>query len=74
MESKLKLSADVLFEDLPLQLVNVFEYIKSMDFYEDPDYCYILSELSHIYEVNFEDLPVVYDWEKLKAGTTHEHC
>lgn len=33
MESKLKLSSTDLFEDLPAELVNVFEYIKSMDFY-----------------------------------------
>lgn len=50
MESKLKLNPNQVCSGLPIKILNVLEYVKSLDFYEDPDYRYIISELTHAYE------------------------
>lgn len=49
MDSKLKLTPAELCKGLPQEISNVFEYIKSLDYYEDPDYRFIISELTYIF-------------------------
>ena len=50
MDSKLKLTPAQLCADVPQEIASVFEYIKSLEFYEDPDYRFIISELTYIFE------------------------
>jgi hypothetical protein len=45
----------------------VFDYIKNLDFYEDPDYNYIMSELSFILEESGSAGDLTYDWEALTS-------
>lgn len=50
MDCKLKMSASELCSGLPQEILNVFEYIKNLDYYEDPDYRYIIAELTFVFE------------------------
>jgi hypothetical protein len=68
----LKISTKELCEDLPFEIHNVFDYIKSLDFYEDPDYKYIMSELSSLYERMGFLLDFEYDWVTLKKNVKHQ--
>ena len=62
MDSKLKLTPTQLCQDLPEEIASVFEYIKSLEFYEDPDYKFIISELTFIYEDKCDLVDLDYDW------------
>lgn len=65
MDSKLKITPAQLCKDLPAEIAGVFEYVKSLDFYEDPDYRFIISELTYIFEDKCDLIDIEYDWEKL---------
>jgi hypothetical protein len=52
MNCKLKISPQELCADLPLEIEFIFEYVKNLSFYEDPNYHYILTELSYLLEQN----------------------
>jgi casein kinase 1 len=67
MDSKLKITPAQLCNGLPAEIAGVFEYIKSLDFYEDPDYRFIISELTYIFEDKCDLIDLEYDWEKLPS-------
>lgn len=73
MDCKLKMTASELCKDLPVQITNVFQYIKNLDFYEDPDYRYIVSELTYIFENKCDLVDLEYDWEKLPQDARLEN-
>ena len=50
MNCKLKIHSEELCSELPLEIYNIFEYIRNLDFYDDPDYNYIFSELNFVLE------------------------
>lgn len=62
MDSKLKLTPAQLCAGLPQEIASVFEYIKSLEFYEDPDYRFIISELTYIFEDKCDTIDLQYDW------------
>ena len=43
MNYKLKTDPEQFCSDLPSEMTELFEYIKSLDFYETPDYRYIIN-------------------------------
>ncbi len=45
MEMKLKVSLDELCQGVPPSIKNILSYCKSLTFYDEPDYAYILKEL-----------------------------
>ena len=61
MNAKMKVSSEDLCEDLPEEIYNILEYVRSLSFYADPDYYFILSELSYVIEGSAGGL--LYDWE-----------
>ena len=61
MNAKMKVSSEDLCEDLPEEIYNVLEYVRSLSFYADPDYYFIISELSYLIEGTGGELS--YDWE-----------
>lgn len=65
MDCKLKLSPSKLCKNLPEEISNVFQYIKGLDYYQDPDYRFIISELTYIFENKCEMIDFQYDWQKL---------
>lgn len=66
MSCKLKMTARELCEGLPSEIENIFQYIKSLNFYQEPDYHYILSELSFVLEHECGPFHFTYDWESLE--------
>lgn len=69
MESKLKATPSSLCDGLPVQIGYIFEYTKSLDFYEDPDYRFISIELANAIEACCDESNLQYDWETLPEGT-----
>ena len=65
MDCKLKITPEELCKNLPIEIQNVFEYIKNLDYYEDPDYHYIQAELSYAVEEISMNEHLCYDWELL---------
>ena len=54
-----------LCEGLPEQIPMLLEYIKGLGYYEEPDYEFILKELSYTLKINC-GTEIVYDWELLR--------
>lgn len=65
MNCKLKMTSQELCNGLPVEIENLLEYIKNLDFYQDPDYHYIQTELSFILDSLKLNHDMTYDWENL---------
>jgi len=44
----------------------LLEYIKSLGYYEDPDYEFILRELTYVLDNHCDNRDPIYDWELMK--------
>ena len=55
----------VLCEGLPMEIKNILEYCLDLEYYEDPDYNFIHTELNELYQNYIGERPFLYDWAKM---------
>jgi casein kinase 1 epsilon len=76
LTQKLKHSVESICEGLPIEIINIMEYCQELEYYEEPDYFYITSELRDMYIRLGYVLDYAYDWmllpqeTKYRSGTT----
>ena len=68
----MKTSPQALCEGLPTEIRTILEYCLDLEYYEDPDYNFIHSELSEMYQNCIGERPFAYDWAKLPEEVSIE--
>ncbi|KAL4472054.1 hypothetical protein ABPG72_007103 [Tetrahymena utriculariae] len=62
MEKKMTLSINEVFNDLPKEFVELFKYIRNLEFEEIPDYDYIKRKFEQVFAREGYELDYQYDW------------
>ncbi len=52
---------------MPLTFVDLLCYIRTLNYYEKPDYDYIRVLLHRAFSVEGDNLSMVFDWNKIEA-------
>lgn len=56
----------MLCHKLPIEVIDLVYYVRSLEFYEKPDYNYIRKMLYGCLEREQFDGMIIYDWNKLE--------
>lgn len=65
LDKKLKISTTELCAEIPIQFKNVLQHCLELDYYEDPDYEFIQTQLMDLHSKLFSNKKFVYDWAAL---------
>lgn len=66
---KMNATSNELFKNLPQQYKTVYNYIRSLNFNEKPDYTYIRSQIRAIFLKHNYKYDYVYDWYHVAKQT-----
>ncbi len=63
-DMKRVLTSPQLLQGLPEQTIAILKYLKSLDYYSEPNYDYIAGQLDAMFAATNDTLDVSWDWEK----------
>ena len=68
LEIKRRISPESLFKSMSFELIDLMNYVKTLSFYEKPDYQYIRKKLwGALMETDYEELKnnvIIFDWNQ----------
>lgn len=52
---------------MPLQFIDLLTYVRTLNFYERPDYNYIRTVIHGAFDWDDDEMSMVFDWNKMDS-------